>query len=65
MNASIKKVAWPGVMPGALAFACGCTAAPSAAPALERPGLQVLHWWTSTGERKAADLLATTLANAD
>ena len=58
----MKKVAWPGVMLGALAFACGCAAAPSAAPAPERTGLQVLHWWTSPSERKAADLLASTLA---
>jgi len=58
----MKKVAWPGVMLGALAFACCCAAAPSAAPAQQQPGLQVLHWWTSPSERKAADLLATTLA---
>ncbi len=59
--ASMKKVAWPGVMRWALALACTCAAAPSVAT--PGPGLQVLHWWTSTGERKAADLLAARLAD--
>ena len=36
-------------------------AAPSVAT--PGPGLQVLHWWTSTSERKAADMLATRLAD--
>lgn len=58
--ASMKKVAWPGVMRWALALACTCAAAPSVAT--PGPGLQVLHWWTSASERKAADLLATRLA---
>jgi len=29
-----------------------------AGPAFAAPGLQVLHWWTSSSERKAADYLA-------
>ena len=33
----------------------------AAAPAMESSGLQVLHWWTSASERKAADLLAARL----
>ena len=31
-------------------------------PAAPSSGLQVLHWWTSASERKAADLLAARLA---
>ena len=33
----------------------------AAAPSTQSSGLQVLHWWTSTSERKAADLLAARL----
>lgn len=37
--------------------------APSTAlPAAPSSGLQVLHWWTSSSERKAANLLASRLA---
>jgi glucose/mannose transport system substrate-binding protein len=62
--ASMKKVAWPGVMRWALALACTCAAVPSSAtPSADGPGLQVLHWWTSASERKAADLLAARLAD--
>lgn len=62
--ASMKKVAWPGVMKWALALACTCAAVPSSAtPSADGPGLQVLHWWTSASERKAADLLAARLAD--
>lgn len=58
--------------------AMACNGAPLAAaqmigampaPALPTPpappssGLQVLHWWTSASERKAADLLAARLAD--
>jgi len=39
-------------------------AAPAASPApAPTAGLQVLHWWTSGSERKAADLLAARLAS--
>ncbi len=34
-----------------------------AAPAPQSNSLQVLHWWTSASERKAADLLAARLAD--
>ena len=59
--ASMKKKAWPGCMQWALALA---VVAPFsfAAPVVDGPGLQVLHWWTSNSERKAADLLADALA---
>ena len=43
--------AQPGAMP-----------APSAAASAPSASLQVLHWWTSNSERKAADLLAARLA---
>ena len=59
----------------ALGVACACPNAARAAgqsigivpplaasaPAARSSGLQVLHWWTSTSERKAADLLAARL----
>jgi glucose/mannose transport system substrate-binding protein len=35
----------------------------AAAPAVPPTSLQVLHWWTSASERKAADLLAARLAD--
>lgn len=61
--ASMKDVAWPGAMMRSLVLACTFGAASSfAAPVADGPGLQVLHWWTSHSERKAADLLASTLA---
>lgn len=86
-DASMKKVAWPGIVMRSVVLACTCAGAPSsimpalAAPPLAAssapspapasalsatpagaPGLQVLHWWTSSSERKAADLLAAALA---
>lgn len=42
-----------------IALALACASPAFAAPA---PGLQVLHWWTSASERKAADHLAARLA---
>lgn len=39
------------------------TPAPPALPAAPSSGLQVLHWWTSASERKAANLLAARLAS--
>lgn len=50
---------------GKLVIACACCAIlPTAAYEGAAPAarLQVLHWWTSPGERKAADLLAERLA---
>jgi glucose/mannose transport system substrate-binding protein len=44
----------------AAASAASTAAAQFPTPAV--PGLQVLHWWTSASERKAADLLAARLA---
>jgi glucose/mannose transport system substrate-binding protein len=46
-----------------LALSCLSLPAPCATPAGAPAGasLQVLHWWTSTGERRAANLLATRL----
>ncbi len=44
----------------------GCThayASEQAQPLSQADTLQVLHWWTSVGERKAVDLLAADLAN--
>lgn len=38
-------------------------AAPATSAATPVSTLQVLHWWTSTSERKAADLLASRLAD--
>ena len=39
--------------------------APAPAPSVQSPAntLQVLHWWTSASERKAADLLAARMAD--
>lgn len=42
--------------------AAAAAAPPAPGPAPAPASLQVLHWWTSTSERKAADLLATRLA---
>lgn len=36
---------------------------PRALPGATTPSLQVLHWWTSTSERRAADLLSRHLAD--
>jgi glucose/mannose transport system substrate-binding protein len=44
-----------------LVTAHAAQAAPPPAPAPAWSSLQVLHWWTSPSERKAADLLATRL----
>jgi glucose/mannose transport system substrate-binding protein len=47
-----------------LAVGCVCSApAWSAAPRSPATSLQVLHWWTSAGERKAADVLARHLSD--
>lgn len=46
-----------GWMMGGLALSQRAVGAAAAAP----PSLQVLHWWTSASERRAANLLATRL----
>lgn len=51
----------PGVL--AVTFAMAAPHAAPSAPAPQSAGLQVLHWWTSASERKAADLLAARLAD--
>lgn len=63
----MEKVAWPDLLcAGArrrcwlLALGLACASVTAAAAPVD--GLQVLHWWTSSSERKAADLLATRLA---
>lgn len=55
---------------GLLAAACASAAAlsPPQPPSVQAPAtpvntLQVLHWWTSPSERKAADLLAARMAD--
>ncbi len=67
--------AWSfGLLAAACAFNCGAlpaTAAAVAPTASQAPSppqaplttLQVLHWWTSTSERKAANVLATRMAD--
>lgn len=53
MTASIQRLALFG-----LALSCLSLPAPCAT---QTASLQVLHWWTSNGERRAANLLATRL----
>jgi len=68
--------AWTfGLLAAACAFNCGGlsmayasqqpqpTAAGGSAPATSLNTLQVLHWWTSSSERKAANVLATRMAD--
>lgn len=58
MTASIQRLALFG-----LALSCLSLRAPCATPAAAPPAasLQVLHWWTSASERRAANLLAARL----
>lgn len=64
MRASIGKAAWCSLgvrrvlIAATLAACTNIGAAQTAAPS---SGLQVLHWWTSASERRAADLLAQRL----
>lgn len=46
-----------------LSLAQATSPASAQAPATASASLQVLHWWTSASERKAADLLAARLAD--
>lgn len=46
----------------ACAFNCGALAAVPPAPQASPGRLQVLHWWTSSSERKAANALAAHMA---
>lgn len=66
-----------GLLAAACAFNCGALAATAATAPSQAPSpsqgaaapqaplttLQVLHWWTSTSERKAANVLATRMAD--
>jgi len=45
-----------------VAWLCACLGIAGPTLAAEPLRLQVLHWWTSAGERKAADVLASHLA---
>ena len=55
VRAAGAALAFAAAGPAAAGTAAGSTAVGPAA------SLQVLHWWTSTSERRAADLLATRL----
>jgi glucose/mannose transport system substrate-binding protein len=58
VTASIHRLALLGLALSCLSFSAPCAVQAGAPPAAS---LQVLHWWTSAGERRAANLLATRL----
>ena len=60
MIASTLRLVLPGLAM-ALALACPGLCLGAAAPAAAGESLQVLHWWTSASERRAANALAARL----
>ncbi|MRV76073.1 extracellular solute-binding protein [Duganella sp. FT92W] len=67
MGASIRQVTWLATRGRLLRLALlglACAAPPPALPAAApESSLQVLHWWTSAGERRAARVLASRLGD--
>ena len=58
MTASIQRLALFGLALSCLSFPAHCATQAAVPPAAS---LQVLHWWTSASERRAANLLAARL----